>query len=127
MFKDNHIYIRFKKGEVQITHVESDTSQTKVCSALSHPRTLMGDFYEIERCLKELVKQVVPKSLFALTPIAIVQLLDVSEGDYTNVEIRAFREAALGAGARRVYFPDSKLPLSSSDIKNKNFVELSNV
>lgn len=127
MFKDSHIYIRFKKGEVQITHVESDNSQTKMCSALSHPRTLMGEFYEIEACLKELVKQVVPKSLFALAPVAVVQLLEVSEGGYTNVEIRAFREAVLGAGARRVYFPESKLPLSSSDIKNKNFVELSNV
>lgn len=126
MFKDSHIYFRIRKGEAQITHVESGQSETRACDALAHPRTLMGDFYEIESCLKELVKQVVPKSLLSSAPIAIVQLLDASEGDYTNVEIRAFREAVLGAGAKRVFFPESKLFLSASEIKNKKFVELRN-
>ncbi|MBO0154602.1 MULTISPECIES: hypothetical protein [Vibrio] len=127
MFKSTHIYYRFKKGEVQATHVESGKVVNKTCSALAHSRTLMGDFFEIERCLKDISAELLPKTLFSLSPIAIVQLLEASEGGYTNVEIRAFREAILGTGARRVYFPESKSVLSSSEIKGLSFRELPNV
>ncbi|MEF1164590.1 hypothetical protein QTO13_25505, partial [Vibrio parahaemolyticus] len=89
VFKSTHVYYRFKKGEVQATHVESGKAVNKICSALAHPRTLMGDFFEIEKCLKDISAELLPKTLFSSSPIAIVQLLEVSEGGYTNVEVRA--------------------------------------
>ncbi|PKF48936.1 hypothetical protein [Enterovibrio nigricans] len=124
MLKSNHIYYRINKGKVQATHVESGKVVTKICAALAHPRTLMGDFFEIEKCLKEISTELLPKTLFSLAPIAVVQLLETSEGGYTNVEVRAFREAALGAGARRVFFPESTSMLSPSEITNLGFEEL---
>ncbi|HHC6693706.1 hypothetical protein CGJ04_23045 [Vibrio parahaemolyticus] len=127
MFKSTHVYYRFKRGEVQATHLESGKAVNKICPALAHPRTLMGDFYEIEKCLKDISAELLPKTLFSFSPIAIVQLLETSEGGYTNVEIRAFREAVLGTGARRVYFPESQSVLSLSEIKSLSFRELLNV
>lgn len=105
MFKSTHIYYRVKKGQVHATHVESGKVVYKSCSALAHPRTLMGDFFDVEKCFKDISAELLPRTLFSLSPIAIVQLLETSEGGYTNVEIRAFLEAALGAGARRVFSP----------------------
>ncbi|UTZ21659.1 hypothetical protein [Vibrio campbellii] len=122
MFRNNHIHYQFKKGEVIVTHLETNKSVTKLCEALTHPRTLMGNFYEIDHCVKVLSKEVFSKSLFDKAPIAIVQLFGPSDGGYTNVELRAFREVVLGSGARDVYFPDTKLLLSSIDIINKNYI-----
>tara|TARA_Y100000588_G_C13319117_1_gene528997 strand:+ start:183 stop:443 length:261 start_codon:yes stop_codon:yes gene_type:complete len=82
----------------------------------------MGNFYEIDHCVKVLSKEVFSKSLFDKAPIAIVQLFGPSDGGYTNVELRAFREVVLGSGARDVYFPDTKLLHSSIDIMNKNYI-----
>ncbi|KXF81918.1 hypothetical protein [Enterovibrio coralii] len=124
MFKKSHIYFRIQKGEVHVSQVESGNSAKKFCTALSHPRTLMGDFFAIESCFKEAFTEVMPKSWLSLSPIAIVQLLETYDGGYTNVEIKAFREAVLGAGARQVFFADSNDVLSPSDIQNRNFNEL---
>ena len=121
MFRRNHIYYRFKKGEVTATHIETNQSATKLCQALSHPRTLMGDFYQLEACVTELTKQVFSKSIFDKPPIVIIQLFGVSEGGYTNVEIRAFQEVMHRSKVKRVYFADSTELLSAADIKNNNF------
>ncbi len=122
MFRNNHIHYQFKKGEVTATHLEKNKSITKQCEALAHPRTLMGNFYEIDHCVSTLSKAVFSKSLFDKAPIAIVQLFGTSEGGYTNVELRAFSEVMRGVGVCSVYFPDTELLLSSEDIINKNFI-----
>ncbi len=127
VFKRNHIHIQFKTGEVKVTHLETDKCIIRTCSALDHPRTLMGDFFAIESCLKEICADLLPKKSFSLAPIAIVQFLDKTDGGVTNVEIRAFREAILGSGSRQVYFPESQKPMSKSELKELKFSQLANV
>ncbi len=124
MFRRNHIYYRFKKGEVTATHIETNQSATKLCPALSHPRTLMGDFYQIEACVTELTKQVFAKCWFTRAPIVIVQLLGVAEGGYTNVEIRAFQEVMYRSKTKKVYFADTEVLLTPADIRTNNFPKL---
>ncbi|KNA60759.1 hypothetical protein B2J71_18540 [Vibrio cholerae] len=127
VFKKNHIHIQFKTGEVKVTHLETDKCIIRTCSALTHPRTLMGDFFAIESCLKEIWADLLPRKSFSLAPIAIVQFLDKTEGGVTNVEVRAFREAILGAGSRQVYFPESQKPMSKSELIGLKFSQLANV
>ncbi len=127
MFKKNHIHVQFKTGEVKATHLETDKCIIRTCSALGHPRTLMGDFFVIESCLKEIWADLLPKKSFSLAPIAIVQFIDKTNGGVTNVEIRAFREAILGAGSRQVYFPESMKPMSKSELMGLKFNQLANV
>ncbi|OOE43334.1 MULTISPECIES: hypothetical protein [Salinivibrio] len=124
MFKKNHVHLQIKKGEVKATHLETDSSIVRTCAALSHPRTLMGEFFAIERCLKEVLDELLPKSIFSLSPIAIVQFIEKIEGGITNVEVRAFREATLGAGARHVFFAESSTPISKSQLLNFNFKQI---
>nr|WP_086938565.1 hypothetical protein [Thaumasiovibrio occultus] len=126
MFKKHHIYFRVKSGEVELTHIEGGKTVTAACAGLSHPRTLMGDFFDIENCFKTTLQQVLPKSLFTPAPLAVIQLLEAGDGGYTNVEIRAFREAALGAGARDVVFAKSQSLLSADEIRRGDYPTLDN-
>ncbi|SDH60320.1 hypothetical protein SAMN04488136_12130 [Vibrio xiamenensis] len=121
MFRRNHIYYRFTKGEVTATHIETNQSATKLCPALSHPRTLMGDFYQLEACVIELTKQVFSKSIFDKPPIVIIQLFGVSEGGYTNVEIRAFKEVMYRSKVKKVCFADTEELLSAVEITTNRF------
>jgi len=118
-----HLYYQIKRGQVTVTFVEDDKSITKSCSALNHPRTLMGHFMEIEDCFKSIAKELAPRRFLLQDPTAVVHLLESVEGGYTNVEIRAFREAAFGAGAREIFVPNSNSKLSKSQILNREFTE----
>ena len=118
-----HLYYQIKKGQVTVTFVENDKSITKSCSGLNHPRTLMGNFIGIEDCFKSIAKELAPRRFLLQDPIGVIHLLESVEGDYTSVEIRAFREAALGAGARETFVPKSNSKLSSSQIINREFTE----
>lgn len=118
-----HLYYQIKKGQVTVTFLEADKSITKSCSALNHPRTLMGDFMEIEACFKSIVKELAPRRFLLQDPTAIVHLLESVEGGFTNVEIRAFREAAFGAGAREIFVPNNTEKLSKSQILSRDFTQ----
>jgi hypothetical protein len=118
-----HLYYQVKKGEVTVTSLEDGKSITRACSALNHPRTLMGNFMEIEDCFKSIAKELAPRRFLLQAPIAVVHLLESVEGGYTNVEIRAFREAALGAGARDTFMPSNKSKLSETQILSRDFAE----
>lgn len=123
MFKSQYIYLQVRKGEMSAQNMETGERAVTQCAALTHPRTLMGDFVEIESCIKAVTGHVVGNSFFKMPPIAVVQLIVSNEGGYTNVEIRAFKEAVTGAGFRRVLFPDTQSELTLEAIRHKNFTQ----
>lgn len=118
-----HLYYQIKRGEVTVTFLEGGKTISKKCGALNHPRTLMGDFMEIEGCFKSIASELAPRRFLLQDPTAIVHLLENVEGGHTNVEIRAFREAAFGAGAREIFVPNNSSKLSESQILNREFTE----
>jgi rod shape-determining protein MreB len=69
----------------------------------AHPRSLVSDFSAGEQLLKAFLKRVRSTSLFAASPTMVVHLLGEPAGGFTQVEVRAFREMALGAGAAQVH------------------------
>lgn len=74
-----------------------------VANGFSHPRTLLADFIVAEQTLRYFLKMVMPKSLFAPSPIAVIHPLVALDGGLTQIEIRAFAELGHGAGARKVF------------------------
>lgn len=74
----------------------------KVVNPFAHPRTLMADFTAGEQLLKAFLRRLQGNSLFAVSPRVVLHLLGDPAGGFTSVEIRAFREMALGAGASEV-------------------------
>lgn len=66
-----------------------------------HPRSIVGDFFEVENELKVFLKSVFP-SKFKTTRL-VVCLKGQDSGGYTTIEIRAARELAYGAGAKAIH------------------------
>ena len=81
---------------------------TEVVNGFRHPRTLLADFTVAELVLKHGFRMVISKSLFAPSPIVIFHPLELDEGGYTQVELRAFEELCIQAGARKVYIKTGK-------------------
>jgi rod shape-determining protein MreB len=67
-----------------------------------HPRQLIANFQKAEKILRHAVRVACGKKLFSPSPKVVLQPLEKLEGGLTEVEIRAFRELCLGAGAREV-------------------------
>jgi len=74
----------------------------KIINPFAHPRTLVSDFTVAEQLLKIMVSRLLGSSLFAVSPKVILHPLGDPAGGFTQVELRAFREMAHGAGASQV-------------------------
>jgi rod shape-determining protein MreB len=74
-----------------------------VHNPFAHPRSLVSDFTLAEAVLKALVRRAVGgKRFFVPNPIIVLHPLGDHAGGLTQVELRAFRELALGVGAHDV-------------------------
>lgn len=78
------------------------TPSVEVVNPFAHPRTLVGDFTAGEQVMKAFVRKLMGRSLFAAAPRMVFHPLGDPAGGLTQVEIRALREMALGAGAAGV-------------------------
>lgn len=86
----------------------------------AHPRTLVSDFLSAELLLKALIKQSVGKGFLAASPAALMHPMGSPEGGFTAVELRAFRELALGAGAFRVQVWTGRT-LTDDELRSRRF------
>ncbi|MFZ6712314.1 rod shape-determining protein [Undibacterium sp. TC9W] len=73
-----------------------------VLNPFAHPRSLVSDFTVAQQLIKAFVKRVKSSSAMAMSPIIIFHPLGNPDGGFTQVEGRAFRELAFGAGAYKV-------------------------
>jgi len=73
-----------------------------VVNPFAHPRSLVSDFTVGEQLLKAAIARVKGSSVVAVAPRVVMHPLGDPAGGFTQVEIRAFHEMALGAGAREV-------------------------
>jgi len=74
----------------------------ELLNPFSHPRTLLKDFTAAEKLLQAAYRQLHQSTVFRPSPFVLIHPLEKTEGGLTEVEERAFRELALGAGARGV-------------------------
>ncbi|MEX1166216.1 MAG: rod shape-determining protein [Hydrogenophaga sp.] len=80
----------------------ASTPQAQLVKPFAHPRSLVSDFSSAELLLKALVKQMIGKSMLAISPRIVIHPLGSPDGGFTQVERRAFRELGLGAGGSEV-------------------------
>ena len=99
---------RYGAGKARILAVGSVAREavaapdTEVVNPFAHPRSLVSDFTVAEQVLKAFVRRVRGTALLQPNPVVIVHPLGQHEGGLTQVEIRALRELAVGAGASEV-------------------------
>lgn len=97
---------RTPDGKLKVLAVGSDARgaaaqpDTTVHNPFAHPRSLVSDFTLAEQVLKAFIRRVVGnKRLFLPSPRITMHPLGEHAGGLTQVELRAFHELALGAGA----------------------------
>lgn len=91
-----------------------------VMNPFAHPRTLVSDFTTAQVLLKTVVRQVLGKSLFAVAPSVVIHPLGSPAGGFTEVENRAFREMALGAGASQAWVWNGRT-LTDQEVRSRAF------
>lgn len=109
------VYIKVSVGSLSAEVVGQSHSVTVPCQALAHPRTLMGEFTAVQEAVKSALEQLGVLAWYKRAPTTLTHLLPKVEGGYTNVELRAFREAALGAGSGQAFLLADHPALSPSD------------
>jgi rod shape-determining protein MreB len=82
--------------------LHKSNSSIKVINPFGHPRSMVSEFSAAEQLLKAFVHRILKSSFFSPSPKIVMHLLGDPAGGFTQVEIRAFHEMALGAGAAKV-------------------------
>ena len=86
----------------------------------AHPRSMVSDFTAGELLLKSLLPKVLQKSFLTVAPLVVVHLTGNPVGGFTQVEVRAFHEMALSAGAAEVLVWQGPA-LSNEQLLSRNF------
>lgn len=90
----------------------------ELVNPFAHPRSMVSDFTVAEQLLKHQLRRVLGNSLLSLSPCIIIHPLGSPAGGFTQVERRAFREMALGAGASEVHVWTGR-PLTDQEVLSK--------
>ena len=91
------------------------TEGSEVINPFAHPRSLVSDFTAAEQLIKHQLRRILGKSLLRITPCVVIHPLGSPAGGFTQVERRAFREMALGAGASKVFVWTGR-PLTDQEV-----------
>jgi rod shape-determining protein MreB len=93
-----------KSGEKKIVAIGNDANSSTSADTIkvnpfSHPRVLFSDFYVGEKILLHAFSTFAKHQFLRVAPKTIVHPMEKIEGGLTMIEVRAFRELALGAGS----------------------------
>ena len=95
-------------------------ASVKVINPFAHPRSMVSDFTAGEQMLKAFLARVKGSSFLTPAPKVIMHLLGEPAGGFTQVEIRAFHEMAIGSGASQVTVWQGQ-PLSDQELLSGQF------
>ena len=100
----NTIYLKIFPNRFELKHIESGRLQMEVSSdPFTTERLLVGKFSTAEYVLKRGMKRLHENRWLSPSPIIIVHPMEKTENGLSEVEERALRELAAGAGARKVF------------------------
>ena len=88
---------------------------SQIVNPFAHPRSLVSDFTVAEQLLKYQVRQSTKSSFIRVSPSIIMHPLGTPAGGFTQIERRALRELALGAGASTVFLKEGE-PLTDEEL-----------
>jgi rod shape-determining protein MreB len=89
-------------GVGRAAHAATLDPSVKLVRPFAHPRSLVSDFTAADQLLKEFMRRMPGQSWLKVAPMVVIHPQGEPEGGFTQVEIRAFHELALGAGASMV-------------------------
>lgn len=100
--------------------IAAASQPAEVVNPFAHPRTLVSDFTVAEKLLKHYLRRIQCNSFLTLAPAVVMHPLGCPAGGFTQVERRAFREMALGAGASEVILWTGRV-LTDQEVLSRQF------
>jgi rod shape-determining protein MreB len=94
------------------------SASAEVVNPFAHPRSMVSDFTVAELLLQHQLRRVLVPSLLTVAPCVIVHPRGSPAGGFTQVERRAFREMARGAGASEVFVWTGR-PLTDEEARSR--------
>ena len=98
--------------------VAAASEPAEVINPFAHPRSLVSDFTVAEQLIKHQLRRVLGNSLLSIAPSVVMHPLGTPAGGFTQVERRAFREMAIGAGASEVFVWTGR-PLTDQEAQSR--------
>jgi rod shape-determining protein MreB len=99
---------------------KSAEPNVKVVNPFAHPRSLVSDFTAGEQLVKAFIAKMTTGGIFAVSPSIVMHPLGDPAGGYTQIEARALRELAMGAGARSATVWQGR-PLTDQELLSGRF------
>jgi hypothetical protein len=97
IFKPDTLYIRIDKRKIEIRNLNTGLEAIKEPNKkYSNSRLIIADFIAAEECLREVIQEVGSKGLIKI----LLQPIDENINDYSQVEIRCFKDFSEHAGAK---------------------------
>ena len=108
------------KNKITIEAVGNDASlvagnKVEVINPFNHVRTPISSFKIAKMLLLFIFGKLSEGAIFRPKPKVVIQLMENIKGGLTDIEEQAFKELALGAGARSVYLYTGTKELSLAD------------
>ncbi len=91
-----------------------------VINPFAHPRSMVSDFTVAEQLLKHYLRRCRGNSFLSCAPVVVIHPQGNPVGGFTQVENRAFREMAIGAGASEVTVWNGR-NLTDQEVLSKRF------
>ena len=112
----NTLYVQIRKNAFRLRHIESKTDKDIAAPRpFTTARLLVGQFQEAESLLRKAMGGIGNGGPFRVSPVIVIHPLEMVEGGLSEVEERAYRELAMGAGARKA-FVHVGAPLADSEV-----------
>jgi len=114
------VAVKSEKGKKSIEALGNNASlvtntNTIVSEPFSHKRLLLSDFTLAEILLQHIFSTL-QKGKFGVRPRVVIHPMEKTDGGLGQIEIRAFRDLAIGAGARETkVYQGKELLISSFD------------
>ena len=100
----NTLYIQVRKNRFRLRHIEGKQErEVSAQTPFTTTRLLLGQFQAAETLLKQAIRAIGSGGLFQVSPVVVIHPMEMVEGGLSEVEERALRELAKGAGARQVF------------------------
>jgi rod shape-determining protein MreB len=107
-------------GVGEAARLAAATQSADLVNPFKHPRSLLSDFTVAEVILRAFLKKLFDGRLFAGAPIVVLHPRVNPEGGFTQIEIRALRELAMGAGASKAVVWHGR-DLTNDELQNLRF------
>jgi hypothetical protein len=103
-----------------VTRLQNTSEEKKyLCSGLGHPRTLAGDWRELEKVVAEIIKFYGPVYHRLIKPMVLFHFIPKQEGGYTSSELRTFQEVGRTSGAKFCLMCEEKYgPLTNEQLSS---------